>query len=375
MATRAETLREPKRDTRDPSHSVARFEIRYTRLIDENGRALATLPEFADDQAELKALYRGCVLTRAFDARAVALQRTGQLGTYPSSLGQEAVAVAIGSAMRADDVLLPTYRETGAMLARGVRMTDVLLYWGGDERGMAFARPAQDFPICVPIATHAPHAVGVAFAIKRRGERRAVVCALGDGATSKGEFYESMNGAGVWQLPVVFVVSNNEWAISMPRRSQTRAETLAQKAIAAGIPGEQVDGNDAVAVRHVLEQALARARSGGGPQLVEALTYRLSDHTTADDARRYRDAEELAKWRALDPIERLRKLMVQRDVWSADDEEALLTETKGAVERAVADYLATPARAPESAFDHLFETLPARLEAQRAEMAKWTPHD
>ena len=169
MATRAETLREPKRDTRDPSHSVARFEIRYTRFVDENGHVLTTLPEFANDPAGLKALYRGCVLTRAFDARAVALQRTGQLGTYPSSLGQEGVAVAIGSAMRADDVLLPTYRETGAMLARGVGMTDVLLYWGGDERGMAFARPAQDFPICVPIATHAPHAVGVAFAIKHRG--------------------------------------------------------------------------------------------------------------------------------------------------------------------------------------------------------------
>jgi 2-oxoisovalerate dehydrogenase E1 component alpha subunit len=375
MATRAETLHEPSRKAHDPSCSVAHFEIRYTRFVDEHGRALTALPEFADDPAELKILYRGCVLTRAFDARAVALQRTGQLGTYASSLGQEAVAVAIGSAMRADDVLLPTYRETGAMLARGVRMTDVLLYWGGDERGMAFARPTQDFPICVPIATHAPHAVGVAFAIKHRVEQRAVVCALGDGATSKGDFYESLNGAGVWQLPIVFVITNNEWAISMPRRLQTHAETLAQKAIAAGIPGEQVDGNDAVAVRHVLEQALARARTGGGPQVVEALTYRQSDHTTADDARRYRDAQDLAKWRALDPVERLRKLLVQRGCWNASDEAALLAETKDAVERAVAEYLATPARAPASAFDHLFETLPARLEAQRAEMAKWTPHD
>ena len=225
MATRAETLGEPNRNAHDASHRVARFEIRYTRFVDEHGRALTTLPAFAGDPAELKILYRGCVLTRAFDARAVALQRTGQLGTYASSLGQEAVAVAIGSAMRPDDVLLPTYRETGAMLARGVRMSDLLLYWGGDERGMAFAQPAQDFPICVPIATHAPHAVGVAFAIKHRGESRAVVCALGDGATSKGDFYESMNGAGVWQLPIVFVVNNNQWAISMPRRSQTHAET------------------------------------------------------------------------------------------------------------------------------------------------------
>ncbi|HEX5418833.1 MAG TPA: pyruvate dehydrogenase (acetyl-transferring) E1 component subunit alpha [Gammaproteobacteria bacterium] len=374
MVKSAESVFERKLDARNPSRAVARFEIRCTRFVDEHGRALAALPAFADDPAELRALYRGCVLTRLFDAKAVALQRTGQLGTYPSSLGQEAVAVAIGTAMRADDVLLPTYREMGAMLMRGVRMTDLLLYWGGDERGMAFAKPAEDFPICVPIATHAPHAVGVAFAIKHRGERRAAVCVLGDGATSKGDFYEALNGAGVWQLPLVFVINNNEWAISLPRHRQSHAETLAQKAIAAGVPGEQVDGNDAVAVRHVLDGALEKARDGGGPQVIEALTYRLADHTTADDARRYRSAEEVQRQQAQDPIERLRKLLAVRGALSEADDAALQAECAGEVERAVTEYLATPARNPATMFDHLFASLPAPLAAQRDEVAKRGRH-
>src|SRR5690606_38354694 len=162
---------------------------------------------------------------------------------------------------------------------------------GSNYRGPA--APMQDFPICVPIATHAPHAVGVAYALKLRRERRVAVAALGDGATSKGDFYEALNGAGVWQLPLVFVIVNNQWAISVPRSAQSRAETLAQKAVAAGVPGEQVDGDDAVAVYDAMRRALAAARDGGGPRVVEALTYRLSDHTTADDAARYRPAHEL----------------------------------------------------------------------------------
>lgn len=350
------------------SYEAASFRIRFSRFVDSEGRVVAPLPPFAEDPAELVQIYRHCVLTRTFDARAVGLQRTGQLGTFPSSLGQEATAVALGAAMRADDVLLPTYRETGAMLVRGVRMSDLLSYWGGDERGMAFARPAQDFPICVPIATHATQAVGVAYAIKYRGERRAVVCALGDGATSKGDFYEALNGAGVWHLPLVFLIVNNGWAISVPRRRQSAAETLAQKAVAAGITGEQVDGNDAVAVRHVLGNALGRARAGGGPHVVEALTYRIADHTTADDARRYRDAEELERQRAFDPVDRLRLLLVECHGWSDAEERALRADCEARVEEAVAEYLALPPREPASLFDHLFATLPASLEVQRREL-------
>jgi pyruvate dehydrogenase E1 component alpha subunit len=334
------------------------------------------LPELARDLDHLKSLYRACVLTRAFDSKAVALQRTGKLGTYPSSLGQEATAVALGSAMQPDDVLLPTYRETGALLMRGVRMSDLLLYWGGDERGiggMPFAGPAhtaQDFPICVPIATHAPHAAGVAYAFKHRREQRAVVCAVGDGATSKGDFYESMNAAGVWQLPLVFLIVNNRWAISVPLSTQTRAATLAQKAVAAGIEGEQVDGNDLIAVRHALDRALADARAGRGPRVIEALTYRMSDHTTADDARRYRSAEEVRAQHELDPLERLRKYLSREHGWSDADDEALKSESQTEIEVAVEEYLAAPPRPPETMFDHLFESLPAPLEAQREEVAR-----
>lgn len=370
MLQRAETMREPSPDEDGATRCVARFEIRFSRFVDQHGQAVAALPAFADDRRQLAALYSGCVLTRTFDAKAVTLQRTGQLGTYPSSLGQEATTVALGAAMHPDDVLLPTYRETGAMLMRGVRMAELLLYWGGDECGMRFSGPAGDFPVCVPIATHAPHAAGVAYAIKHRGQRRAVVCALGDGATSKGDFYEALNAAGVWQLPLVFVIINNQWAISVPRSRQTHAETLAQKAVAAGIGAEQVDGNDAVAVRHAVGEALARARAGGGPHVVEALTYRLSDHTTADDARRYRSVEDLNQQRALDPIERLRKLLASRHDWSDADDEALRTRCANDVEAAAAEYLAAPPRGPATMFDHLFETLPRALAAQRDELAK-----
>ncbi len=347
---------------------VARFEVHCTRFLDADGRPVAELPEPARDARSLVPLYRAMLLTRQFDQRAVTLQRTGRLGTYPSSYGQEAAEVAIGAAMARDDVLLGTYRETGAMLVRGVEMHEILAYWGGDERGMAYAgpnAPRQDFPISVPIATHAPHAVGVAYAFKLRKEPRVAVCVVGDGGTSKGDFYEALNAAGVWQLPVLFVVVNNQWAISVPRDLQSRAPTLAQKAIGAGIDGEQVDGNDAIAVYHTVSQALLSCRRGGGPRLIEALTYRLSDHTTADDARRYRSELEVERARSLDPVPRLRAYLEREGAWSDADEQALLAEQARLVDEAVEKYLSAPPPKPGAMFEHLFATLPPALEAQR----------
>ncbi len=338
--------------------------IAYTQMLDETGYAVRPLPPFAQDREEMLAMYRTMVLTRQFDAKAVALQRTGQLGTYASSLGQEAIGAAIGRVMDPGDVLLPAYREYAAMLQRGVTMTHLLLYWGGDERGMAF--PGEDFPICVPVASHACHAAGVALAFKYRRERRAAVCVLGDGATSKGDFYESINIAGAWQLPVVFVINNNQWAISVPRSAQTRAETLAQKGMAAGIPGEQVDGNDVIAVRAVVERHLERARDGNGPGLIEALTYRLCDHTTADDASRYRPESEVRSAWCRDPIERLRLWLGEAHDWSEAYDQALHAECAEAVQAAVERYLDTPPQRPESMFDYLYASLPAALEPQRA---------
>jgi pyruvate dehydrogenase E1 component alpha subunit len=345
--------------------TVARFEIRYSRFLDPKGNAVRALPDFAADRAELVALYRAMVLARAFDAKAVALQRTGRLGTFPSALGQEAVAIGIAAAMRKDDVFLPSFREHGAQLWRSVSLVELFLFWGGDERGSDFAGPREDFPICVPVATHAPHAVGVALALKLRRQDRVAVCAFGDGATSKGDVAEALNIAGVWRLPLVFVVNNNRWAISVPVTQQTAAETLAQKAIAAGIEGEQVDGNDVVAVREAVARAAAKARSGGGPHLIEALTYRLSDHTTADDARRYRSDSDVSPHWGEDPITRLRNHLVGRGIWAKADEEGLLAEVSAAVDKAAETYLATPPQGPETIFDFTYETPPKNLAEQR----------
>ncbi|MFQ5939927.1 MAG: pyruvate dehydrogenase (acetyl-transferring) E1 component subunit alpha, partial [Alphaproteobacteria bacterium] len=349
---------------------VSTFEVCFTRFMDADGGLCGPLPDFAQVPETLVGLYRDMVLTRAFDAKAIALQRTGRLGTYASSLGQEAVAVGIGAAMAPEDVLLSAFREQGAQLRRGITMVEVLRYWGGDERGSDFAGPREDFPICVPVGTHAPHAVGVALAFKLRKEPRVAVCALGDGATSKGDVYEAMNLAGVWRLPVAFVVNNNGWAISVPRDRQTACETLAQKAIAAGFPGEQVDGNDVIAVYHAVGEALARARAGEGPSLVEAITYRLGDHTTVDDATRYRDdAEVSARWKE-EPIVRLRRYLTQAGHWAKEDEDRLIAEINAEVEAAAEAYLATPPRPPETMFDHLYDELPAALAGQRAALAE-----
>jgi pyruvate dehydrogenase E1 component alpha subunit len=308
------------------------------------------------------------VLTRTFDLKAVSLQRTGRLGTYAVSLGQEAVSVGVASAMRQEDVLLPSYRDNGTLLWRGVKMEEILLYWGGDERGNLSSGPAHDFPFCVPVGSQAPHAAGVAYALKFRKEPRVAVCLLGDGATSKGDVYEAMNFAGVQKLPVVFVVNNNQWAISVPLKLQTACETLAQKAIGAGFRGEQVDGNDVIAVRDAVEQAIAGARNGQGPRLIEALTYRLGDHTTADDAARYRPPEEVQVHWKEEPIARLRAYLVGQKAWTKADEEQLSAQCQERVEAAVERYLATGPRAPETMFDHLYAELPGVYASQRDEL-------
>jgi 2-oxoisovalerate dehydrogenase E1 component alpha subunit len=253
-------------------------------------------------------------------------------------------------------------------------MVESLLYWGGDERGSNFAVPRHDFANCVPIGTQVPHAAGAAYAFKLRREPRAAVCLFGDGGTSRGDFYEGMNMAGVWRLPMVMVINNNQWAISCPRWQQTAAATLAQKAIAAGIDGVQVDGNDVIAVRHAVEQALDKARAGGGPTLIEALSYRLGDHTTADDASRYRDADEVRQQWTLEPMTRLRNYLARTGTWDKDKEEALQRECAEQVNQAVEAYLAVPPPGPDAMFDCLYATLPRALEPQRAEAQRFAPH-
>jgi len=348
---------------------VARFEVRQRSYLAPDGTVLRPLPDFVSDIPKLLALYRGMVLTRAFDLKAVSLQRTGRLGTYAVSLGQEAVSVGIASAMRQEDVLLPSYRDNGTLLWRGTKMEEILLFWGGDERGNLSSGPAHDFPYCIPVGSQAPQAAGVAYAFKLRKEPRVAVCLFGDGATSKGDVWEAMNFAGVHKLPLLFVANNNQWAISVPLKLQTASQTLAQKAIAAGFTGEQVDGNDVIAVRAAAEEAIAQARAGGGPRLIEALTYRLSDHTTADDAARYRPPEEVqTRWKE-EPIARLRAYLVSQKAWGKAQEEELAAECQKEIEAAIERYLASSPRAPETMFDHLYAELPRTYASQRAQLS------
>lgn len=338
--------------------------IPYVTYLNEKGYPLTALPTFAHDMTLLEELYGWMVLTRTFDEKAIKLQRTGQLGTYPSSLGQEAVFVAIGRTLHKNDIYAPYYRDYGAMLQRGVTMVDILRYWGGSEWGSHYADNAQDFPLCVPIATQCLHAAGAAKAIQYRGEKRVALATCGDGATSKGDFYEALNVAGAWQLPLVLVVNNNQWAISVPREAQTAAHSIAQKAIAAGIHGIQVDGNDSIALYAVLSEAIQQARETGKATLVEAITYRLCDHTTADDASRYSTKETLAMAWEREPIRRLRQYMIHENHWNHEKEQQLLKACKDRVEAAVTTYLNTPKHPPSSMFEHLYATLPSDIQAQ-----------
>jgi 2-oxoisovalerate dehydrogenase E1 component alpha subunit len=346
--------------------TVAQFNVTFKQYLNEKGKLLETLPEFANNPSVLKELYKIMVLTRTFDKKAIALQRTGKMGTYAPINGQEAISTAIGHAMRPEDVFVPYYRDYSAQIQRGVKMSEILAYWGGDERGSQFACNSQDLPICVPIASQCLHAAGVAFAFKYRKEARVAVVCLGEGGTSEGDFYEAMNVAGTWNLPVVFVVNNNQWAISVPREKQTSSKTIAQKAIAAGFEGIQIDGNDILATRQVIGEAVEKARQGLGPTLIEALSYRLCDHTTADDATRYQPAEEVESAKPNEPISRFKQFLVDNKYWTADDEEQLVIECSQKVEQAVEEYLTQKPQPISSIFDYHYAELPEYLVEQRA---------
>jgi len=348
---------------------AAQFEIEYLQYLDVDGKPVRDLPASCDPQT-LLTLFKQMLYVRTFDSKAVALQRTGKLGTYASCLGHEATHVGIGASMANGDVFAPSYREYGAMFMRGVRPRDVLLYWGGDERGNDYPRDADaaiDFPFCVPISTQCLHAAGAALAFKLRGEQHVAVSSCGDGGSSKTDFYAALNSAGAYKLPLILCVVNNGWAISVPRSAQTGAETLAQKGLAGGLFCLQVDGNDLVAVLEAMRQARERALAGEGGTVLEFLTYRLSDHTTADDARRYRGEEEVKDAWGREPMLRLRKYLVGLGLWSDAHEDAWKEECAARVDEEVNAYLNTPVQPVEAMFDYLYADPPPDLLAQRAQ--------
>lgn len=344
---------------------IDRFEVPYYQYLNENHELAADAPSLATNKEALLQLYRLMILVRTMDAKAIALQRTGKLGTYPSTRGQEAVFVGVGHAMAKQDIFVPYYRDMGTLIQRGVKLSQILAYWGGDERGNSFAEGVEDFPFSVPVGSQPLHAVGAGYAVKFKKEHRAVLSMCGEGATSQGDFYEAMNVAGAWKLPVVFVVCNNQWAISVPRERQTAANTIAQKAIAAGFQGEQVDGNDIIAVQHRTTEALKLAREKGEPHLLEMVCYRQHDHTTADDASRYepKNIREV-EWKK-EPIARLRQYLERVANWNSQQEQDLLAACAAEVDVAVQEYLTMPPQPLESMFDYLYEKLPKIYEEQR----------
>lgn len=336
--------------------------------IDAEGHAIGPIPQYLLDFDRLRRSYKTMVLSRAFDTKAIAMQRSGRLGTYSSLLGQEAIGVGVAEGMNADDVLLPAHRDGAALIARGIDIAELLRFWGGGKYGSTVPPDCCDFPMCLTVGLHTTHAVGVAYALKLKKTSRVAVCMFGEGATTKGDFWEAINFAAIGDLPVVFVCVNNGWATSLPVGSQTRSETFAQKAIAAGFHGEQVEGNDLIAVRAAIAEATDRARHQAGPTLIEACTYRLSDHSTADDSTKYRSAEEVALHWKEEPIKRLRLFLMNHDAWCEARDDALRNECAEHVNQAAERYLHASPSSVEEFFQHLFETLPHRYENQVAQL-------
>ena len=344
---------------------AASFEIEYLQYLKPDGSLSGELPPAVQDASALLPLFKRMLFVRTFDSKAIALQRTGKLGTYAACLGHEATHVGIGASMQPEDVFAPSYREYGAQFERGVRPREVLMYWGGDERGNDFEGPRNDYPWCVPISTQCLMASGAALAFKLRDEKRVAVATCGDGGSSKTDFYAAVNSAGAFDLPLVLCVINNGWAISVPRKAQTGAKTLAQKGLAGGLHCLQVDGNDIVAVLEAMRRATERARKGEGGSVIEFLTYRLHDHTTADDARRYRDdAEVKAAWEK-EPFLRLRKYLTNQKLWDEAQENAWIEECGKLVDVEINAYLETPVQPVEAMFDYLYADMPADVLAQR----------
>src|SRR6266511_2808443 len=340
------------------------FAIEHLSILDSDGTLDTALePELPAD--DLRHLYRAMLLGRRLDERMLRLQRQGRIGTFAPIKGQEASQMGSVFTLRKTDWMVPSFRETAAMLWRGWPIEKMLLFFAGYLEGGQPAPGQHDLAITIPVATQLPHAVGLAYAAQYRGDDVVVMAYCGDGGTSEGDFHEALNFAGVWHVPVVFVVQNNQWAISVPVKKQTHSRTLAQKALAYGFPGIQVDGNDVLAVYAASREAVDRARAGGGPTLIECVTYRLGMHTTADDPTKYRSEEEVKAWEQKDPLTRFRVYLEKKKLLDPTVEEQVDEEIARGVER----FEAMPPADPLEMFDHAYAELPSHVAAERTEIA------
>ncbi len=351
-----------------PLETVYENTIQRLSILDENGNFDEELAQGTLSSDDVVALYKHMTTCRQLDEIAFKLQRSGRMGTYPQNKGQEAAAAGTAFALERSDWIVPCYRENAALFWHGLAMEYVLLHWMGDERGNQIPDGVNILPLSIPIGTHMLHAVGIAWAAKLRGEKTVSAAYFGDGATSEGDFHESMNFASTLKIPTVFVCQNNRWAISVPITKQMNSETVVQKALAYGMDCIQVDGNDLFAVYKAMKDAVARGRETSTPTFIEAVTYRMGDHTTADDARRYRDPAEVEAWQNKCPLKRLRMWMESRDVWDQSKQDALEAEAEEVVNAAVQRAFDIVAPSTDDIFDYTFEEIPDDLKRQRDTM-------
>ena len=339
--------------------TIESFQVKRIEILDEKGDADESLMPALSD-SDIRRIYELLLLLRTFDDRALKLQREGRLGTYAPILGQEASQVGSAFALEKSDWIFPSYRESGVYIAIGYPIYMILQYWAGDERGLKTPDDLNILPISIPVGTQVLHAVGAAMAAKYRKDKTVAITYFGDGGTSTGDFHEGLNIAGVFQLPIIFICQNNQWAISMPRSKQSASKTLAQKAYGYGIEGLQVDGNDVFAVYKATEYALRKARQGEGPTFIECVTYRIADHTTADDATRYRSKEEVETWKAKDPIQRLKLFMEKKDLWTAQYQKEVEEKIKSMTDEAVKTLESIEPPQPREMFTYIYEKLTPR---------------
>ncbi|AKO90843.1 pyruvate dehydrogenase (acetyl-transferring) E1 component subunit alpha [Priestia filamentosa] len=333
-----------------------KLEFPIFQIINEEGQL--TDEKYKERMTEdlVKKFYYNMVRIRTFDRKAISLQRQGRLGTYAPFEGQEASQVGSALALEKDDWVFPTYRDHGATLTFGANMARTYLYWNGRVEGCVPEAGKKIFPPAVPIATQLPHAAGAAMAEQKKGTKNAAIAYFGDGATSEGDFHEGLNFASVFQAPVIFFNQNNGFAISVPIEKQMNSKTIAQKAIAYDMPSIRVDGNDVFAVYFQTMEGLDRARNGGGPTLIEAITWRYGAHTTADDPTKYRNQSDSDRIREIqDPLLRVERYMKKNNLWDEEWVAKIMGEVTNEVEQAIKEMEAFPKPNVNDLFDYVFE--------------------
>jgi len=335
------------------------------RLIDNDGKPVSQgwKPSLPDE--EIVTAYKDLLFERTVDLMAVSYQRQGRMYTYPPNIGQEAIHVAAGKVIRKEDWLVPAFRELGAWLAKGVKLSEIFLYFKGNEEGSRFLNANRVLPVSVPIASQLVHAAGIGYAMNYHSEKAAVFGFVGDGGTSEGDFHEALNFAAVWNAPVVFVVQNNQFAISVPLRMQTRSINLAVKGVAYGVPSVLVDGNDFFAMHEVLSFAREHVLSGGSPFLIEALTYRAGAHTTSDDPTRYRTREEEEQWALSDPLKRLGAWLKRQGLWDPANDDALVKDYKKLIDAEFSLAENHPDYPLDEVFGYMYQEIPNELNRQK----------